>query len=248
MENIINFSGLRNVEFVGYGNDVIKIIEGISPLPAGFTFVFEPFKSAWLNLADHFALQKGSLLSDDLRTLDARRDNAIVGIKGLCESYQKHYKPEKKDAAERIDAAIEKYGKSIHKQNLLAETETLRNLINDFETDILLKNAITLLDIADWVTELKDGNIAFNNMYLKRNEESLGKPEANMAELRKPAIELYRKLVKRLDSLDEVSPSPEVTKILGLMEELTLKYNQMISNRAKKTDKSEDPDKPEDGK
>jgi hypothetical protein len=240
MENIINFQGLRNVEFVGFGNDVIKIIEAVTPLPPGFTFVYEPFKSAWLNLADHFALQRGSLLSDDITALDERRDNAIVGIKGIAESYQKHFQKEKKEAGERIEMAIDKYGKAIHKQNLLAETESIRNIVSDFEGDVLLQNAVTLLDIADWISELKEANLAFNNMYLKRNEESLSKPEANMAELRKPAIELYRKVIKRLESLDDVSPSPEVTKILGLLDELIVKYNQTIAQRNKKSDKGED--------
>lgn len=244
MQNTINFPGLRNVEFIGFGNDIIAIVDpNLAGIP-NLDTAYLPFKTQWLALGDYFAQQRGSLLSDDINRLDERRDKALLGISAVCDGYLRHFDAAKVGAAERILATMNKYGKSIHKQNLLAQTETVRNLVADFETDVLVKNALTLLDISDWVTEMKDANNAFHTTYLKRNEESIGKPEASLAYMRKPAIEAYRKFIKRLESLDELAPSATITKVMGLIDEQILKYNTLVNNRKKGGDKPTEGDAP----
>ena len=244
MINIINFPALRNVEFIGFGNDIIKIIDAANPTTLNLAAAYDPFKAKWNELADYFALQRGSLLSDDLRRLDERRDHALVGIRTVAEGYKKHFDPARVNAAERIMATMDKYGKSIHRQNVLAETETVRNLVTDFETDLEVKNSITLLALTDWVAELKDGNTAFNTLYLKRNEEALTKPDASLAEMRKPAMEAYRALAARLNALEILVPSPELTKVIGMINELVGKYNQTTSSRSKKADTADSSNTP----
>lgn len=244
MRNVVNFSGLRNNEFLGYGNDVIKIIVGADPVALGLSVAFDPFKTEWENLSNYFALERASLLSDDLVNLDKRRDNALMGIKLVAEGYEKHFESAKKDAGERILATMEKYGKSIQNLNLLAETETVRNLVQDFEENLPVKNALVLIGLTDWVVELKNSNNEFNEVYLQRNEESSQKPDASFVEMRKPALEIYRKLIKRIDAKNELDPSAALTTLIALLEELILKYNLLVSNRAKKGGKDGDTDTP----
>jgi hypothetical protein len=246
MKNLINFPGLRNNEFLGFGNDVIKMILPLDPVSLGLSPAFDPFKAEWEALSDYFALQRGSLLSNDLVKLDKRRDDALVGIRTVAEGFVKHFNASKKSAAELILATIDKYGTSIQNFNLLGETETLRNLVEDLEGDVQVKNALTLLGIDDWVIELKDANNIFNDTYLKRTDESSKKPDASFVEKRKPAMEIYRKLVRRIEAKDEMDPSPELTKLMAMLDELILKYNQLISNRGNKDDdESDSPDQPE---
>jgi len=246
MKNVINFPGLRNNEFLGFGNDVISIIKPSNAITFGITSAFDPFKAEWEVLSDYFALQRGSLLSNDIVNLDRRRDDAIVGIKTSAEANSKHFDPARKIAAERILATIDKFGKSIQTMNMLAETETLRSLVADFETEVLVKNSLTLLGLSDWVVELKDANNDFNVVYLQRTEEGSKRPDASFAEKRKPAILVYRKLIKTIEAKDTLDPSPALTQLMALLDELIYKYNQLINNRGNNggKDNPDESDKP----
>ena len=59
----------------------------------------------------------GSDITPELVILDARRDNAIIGIRSLAESYAHHFDPEKKLPGEAILANIEHYGSKIYLKN-----------------------------------------------------------------------------------------------------------------------------------
>lgn len=241
--NTLKIDLLRNAEFIALGKDFISLIDAANPATLGINAGFAPFKAEWLSLDSLFMLERGSILTDDLVALDTRRDNAIVGIRTVADGYSRHFDPAFRAASERILACIDKYGSKIHKQNLLAETETLRNLVADFETGALMLNALTVLGLSAWVTELKDANNDFNQVYLQRTQETSAKPNDSLAARRKPAIELYRKLVKTIDAKDTLDPSPALTTLINQLNGLVDKYNQLIATRSSAGKE----DKPADG-
>ena len=231
MKNVINLYGLRNSEFLGYGNDLITLISAADPGALGLSPAFDPFVAEWNKLSDYFALEQGSLLSNTVEALDKRRDRAVVGIRLIADGYTKHFDEARVAAGEQILATMDKYGKSIQSQNLLAQTETVRNLVEDFEEMVPVKEALTLLGLTDFALELKNANNEFNQVYLERNAETSQKPDASFVALRKPATEVYRKLVRRIESREELDGTPELTKLINEIDELISKYNLLIANR-----------------
>lgn len=239
--NTLKIEKLRNGEFIAVGKDFISFIEAANPATLGLGAAYSSFKSSWEELDKYFMLERGSILTDDLIALDNRRDDALVGIRTVAEGYGRHFDVASKGASERILACIDKYGSAIHRQNFLAETETIRNLVQDFENDVPVKNALTALGLTAWVAELKDANNAFNQTYLQRTQEASERPDESMATRRKPAIEVYRTLVKTIDAKNILDPSAALTSLMGSLNALIDKYNQVIANRGGSKDKPEPP-------
>jgi hypothetical protein len=239
--NTLKIEKLRNGEFIAVGKDFITFIEAANPATLALGANYTSFKTTWEELDSFFMLERGSILTDDLVALDGRRDDALVGIRTVAAGYARHFNANTKAASERVLACIDKYGSAIQNQNMLAETETLRNLVADFETDVLVSNALTVLNLTAWVTELKDANNAFNQVYLQRTQEASEKPDDSLATKRKPAIDAYRKLIKTLDAKDTLDPSPALSSLMNKLNELIDKYNQLIANRSGGKDKGTDP-------
>jgi hypothetical protein len=230
--NILKIDQLRNAEFIALGKDFISLIDSANPVTLGINAAYGPFKTEWLSLDSFFVLERGSILTDDLVALDARRDNAIVGLRMVIDGFSRHFDPAFRAASERLLAAIDKYGTGINRLNLLAETEVLRNLVSDLEGNSLLQNALTVLGLKTWVTELKDANNAFNQVYLQRTQETSAKPNDSLASRRKPAIELYRKLVKTIEAKNTLDPSPALSTLMGQLNGLIDKYNLLVAARS----------------
>lgn len=150
----------------------------------------------------------------------------------MVNGYLHHFDESIRSAALRIEATISKYGTPIQRLNMLAKTETIRNLVDDFEKELLVKNALTLLNLNAWVTELKYGNNAFNAKYLQRNEETSSKPEVSLFSKRKTALELYRKLVAYLKAKQTLEPTETLTTIFARISELSSKYNNLVDGRS----------------
>lgn len=239
--NTLKIERLRNGEFIAVGKDFISFIEAANPVTLALGINYASFKSTWEELDAYFMLERGSILTDDLVALDARRDDALVGIRTVALGYARHFTPATKAASERILACIDKYGSTIQNQNMLAETETLRNLIADFETDAPVTAALTTLNLMPWVAELKAANSEFNQVYLQRTQEAGEKPGDSMATKRKPAVDAYRKLIKTLDAKNTLDPTPALTSLMKNLNELIDKYNQLIANRSGGKDKPAEP-------
>lgn len=244
MIQTVKIERLRNVEFISFGKDVARLLENAGVETLGIESAFTPFKEEWESLSDYFLIQRGSELTDELVTLDNRRDDAIVGLIGLAESYLRHFSLDKRQAGEKIMLVFSKYGKGIHRQNFMAETETIRNIVDDFENNPPAKAALTFLGVADWLVELNEANDAFNQVYLQRVSAEGTKPEGSLVEKRKPCLELYRRLVKVMEARETLDPLPARASVISQINELIFKYNQLVMARLKT--KSSEPE-PEPG-
>ena len=225
----------RNKECIQYLKDTVTIYKAfdLKALKLG-PFVAE-LENSNAKLEEVFEIAKKSAKTETLESLDARRDQAIVGIRKVADGYENYFEQDKADAGKLITSHIDKYGSKISKLSLLAETTAINSVVNDLENDRVVREAVILLNLSAWVTELKQANIDFNNMYLERNTDLANQPDQNLLEARAKTYPVFDLLIKKTDAFYLALENADYKRILDRMEELTIKYNASVPKPVKKT-------------
>ena len=195
------------------------------------------------------ALYKKALASEktqELLTIDERRDNAINGIYYFLLGYTYHYDADLQQKSQLLLANMALYGSGIARLNYQAETATLNNLLHDWENKPDLADAITTFGLTSWVNELKTANEEFNTKYLLRTQEYGDASPETIKSKREETNAAYYALRDRIDALHllvETPPSPYAT-VINQLNALTDQYNKLLINR---TDSSapETPENPQ---
>ena len=227
-------------EVLSVGNDTITLFNKYNLTNDGLATKLNNLKSAIIPLTDAFSNEKSSQLSKTIALADQRRDKAINGIKAIATSYfVNHFNEAAKSQADLLLRAIAKYGDNIADLNYQLESETLRNLLEDFETDPKLSAAITALFLTEWVVELKAANIAFTDIYMQRNEEIADKKiDVSTKLARKDFAASYKLLLKHLDSMHTLAPTEPQQKLIDELTILHGTFARLIQARNKKDDNS----------
>jgi Family of unknown function (DUF6261) len=174
--------------------------------------------------------QTGSSITPEVRVLDQRRDKAIVGIRTVALGYSSHFEEPKRQAGKNILDAIDHYGTGISGKNYVEETTILRAIVNDFENQPQLVNNLNLLNINDWVVELKTANNQFEAIYESRINETA----TQITSLENYRIECqaaYRTLVNHINSHAVLTPSVNINLLISRINQTITQYNLIVSNR-----------------
>uniref|UniRef100_A0AB33KWL9 Hemagglutinin n=1 Tax=Tenacibaculum sp. Pbs-1 TaxID=3238748 RepID=A0AB33KWL9_9FLAO len=176
---------------------------------------------------------QGSTLTQEIITLDTRRDKAISGIKMILNGYENHFNEAIVSAAKTLLATINAHGTNIIRKSYQEQTAILDSISKDFETEPELIQAISLLDLTTWVAELKNANTEFSAKYIERVGETAASPENNIQELRTEASLTYRKLVLHIEAHATLSENEAYPTLLNEVDVLAKQYNLVVDNRSK---------------
>lgn len=228
MKSTSKLAYYRNGLFMGFLSDLVSITDTFDLKGLQLEGVMASIKNNVAALKEVYIIPKKNGNTEKLEQLDLRRDMAILGVQGVAEVYLKHYDADFVSAAKAILIAIYKYDKRIDRLNYLLESENIRNLVKEFETDRELINALTKLSLSDWAAELKAANNAFNAVFLLRNDELAEQPDQNLTELRLPAIENFKNLEELLFAYNKINPKTDYEKIINKLDELKQKYDALL--------------------
>lgn len=245
MKTIAKLNNYRNVAFIAFLKDTSSIVSKFNAKTLKLDVALAKLSADITAMDEIFGTAKGNANTETIEALDARRDTALAGISLVAEGYTKHYEPVSSEAGKIIVSAIGNYGRRIHSLNYLAETEVIRSLVADFENKPELANAISQLNITNWVQELKDANNEFNTVYLTRNTELAEQPDLNIQNLRAPANQNFEALIALVTAYNTITPNADYKKILDEVEELIIKYNATIPTPKPRPKKTETPVTPE---
>lgn len=231
--NAIDLPKLRNAEYLQYVKDYSGIINLNNPTQLGIEAKLSAFNNKITELE---ALYKKALASEktqELLTLDERRDDAINGIYYFLLSQTYHFEADKQQKAQLLLSNMELYGSGISRLNYQAETATLNNIIRDWENKPELIDAISFFNLSPWVNELKTANEEFNTKYLSRTQEYGDANPETIKLKREETNAAYYALRDRIDALHllvETPPSPYAA-IINQLNALTDQYNKLLVNR-----------------
>ncbi|MEM6299680.1 MAG: DUF6261 family protein [Bacteroidota bacterium] len=218
------FTRYSNSESINFADNALSILNG-TPFAA-----IEPqvraLQTAFDEINASFKKEVGNAKTQDLKTLDERRDKAVRGIKGIAENYLLHFDEAKVKAADAILRSMNKYAKNIHRLGYSAQTAVVNNLLEDWANEPAPQAGIALLGLTEWKEEMETANKEFDAVFIMRNkEEALKDKVASATQVRIGLEEAYREVETHLNAHAVLNPSPEVETIMGELNKLIKKYN-----------------------
>lgn len=223
----------RNSEFMQYMKMVATTVGQYDTNALKINTQHAALNSAIDAMNTAFKQSTKSELTKVLEDLDNRRDDALKGLLLFFESMVCHFEDEKSKAGNLLADSMNKYGRSISKLAYLDETNVIDNLVEDWETVGKLKEAIALLKLGPWVSELKKINTEFTNIYNERMEAKAALPKEKVAEMRDACVSAYRELVRYIEAFAIAIPHVDYQKMADKLNVLTQSLNTTIDKRKK---------------
>lgn len=225
----------RNSEFIQYLRDTLTIFKGFDLKTLKLDIYIGPIEASIAALDEVFVIASKNGNTEALEAADARRDDAVIGIRTVALGFERHHLENIRIAAKTILNLMDKYGTGIAAFGHIAETNAITSIIQEFETVPQATNAASTLNISNWITELKDANITFNDIFIARNKDLAEKPDQNLKELRTPAMASYNNLINKTEAYQSITDNAEYKNILSQIDTIVLKYNASVPKPVAKT-------------
>ncbi len=177
--------------------------------------------------------RKRSELTPRIAVLNKKRNTIYVGFKHTVDAWSKnHYDDSLKQAALSIINTLKSYGKRVDLIPYQEKTATLNAIIYDLEGK--LSAQINLLNLNEWVIQLKTLNTEFDTLYLER-VKALSKTQKGASTTFKKELITSLKSLKTLFEarltvavLDKTSNLKAFNSIAKKWDALTQQYNRDI--------------------
>ena len=156
--------------------------------------------------ADITTAIKKDKVSTSLEEADARRDEIIRQLGTLLTGYGAIPLADKKDAAEKLLAVYNKYGKSIATETYARESSLIESMLEDFAAESLA-DAIRALDgVGDLISSLRTAQDEFNKTNDSATAALTAKGESAYS-VKKPLLAAINdRLVPYITAMGAVSP------------------------------------------
>ncbi|RWU04017.1 DUF6261 family protein [Pedobacter chitinilyticus] len=224
MINNIKLQPLKNGEYIQFITDTLHIVLNNNPDALMVKAQYDSLQSKLNSMEQIFKIRQSSPVTKEIETLDARRFKAIHGVRLQIHSLTYSNDPILNRHAKLLEAHLSLFGKGIARTNYQSKTTILRNIINDWMTKPELTEAITVLQLTPWQTEIDAANNAFSQALSTRNDELVTAPTKNLKTLRLEGNEAYYKLRDMINAFMMINEGAEPWA--GTIA----KINQNISN------------------
>ncbi|TAJ12122.1 hypothetical protein DMA11_14240 [Marinilabiliaceae bacterium JC017] len=233
----IDITRFRNSEFIQFLKNLIQIIKSFTLLIEELQPKVTPLENEVNDMTNSLKPERGSHITQEIVDLDGRRDFALTGIEKMLEGMTNHYNDQTATAAQALLETINNFGSGLARMNYQAETSVINSLIEKWNNEEELVNAVSSLNIGDWVNELDEANTLFNDRYLARVKESAQAPDIKMADLRKAATGHYRELLKFITAYATLDETNSYNPLIREVNQLIEQYNRLIAQREVKEPK-----------
>lgn len=150
--------------------------------------------------------ERGSRYTEDLREADQKRDLFFVAIVTILEQHRlTHPEPAMRETADQLLAVMLKHGKNLHRKNYVEETAGLNEISSTVDKNEDLFDLFTQLHLDGYFTALKNANIAFDDIFMHRNDEAAQRIESTVTLLRPKVEETFKKLASRINSFIDIN-------------------------------------------
>lgn len=129
------------------------------------------------------AIKKDKVLSN-LEEADGVRDEAVKNLSTLLDGYSVFPVAAKKEAAQKLKAVFDKYGKSITTANYVSESSLIESLLEDFSKEEAVSSLDGIKEILGQIRSAQDSFVKASDEY---NAASTVKTES-ASSLKKPLL------------------------------------------------------------
>lgn len=225
----------RNSEFIQYLRDTVTIFKAFDLKALKLDGFVIPIETNIGELDKVFVIAAKNGNTEPLEAADARRDDAVIGIRTVALGYERHHQENIRTAAKTILTLMDKFGTGIAAYGHIAETNAITSIVKEFETVPQAADAIATLNLLDWIAELKEANITFNDIFIARNKDIADQPDQNLKALRTPAMASYNNLINKTEAYFNITDKAEYKDLLNQIDTIVLKYNASVPKPVAKT-------------
>jgi len=243
MFNSINLRQLRNAAYLQFMGLLLKLTNDNDPVTLKIQAKLTDLQKQYDAFNALYLLPRGNKISKEILALDLRRDNALVGFLALISGQTRSFIPENKAAALLLDENLRKYGTEIADLNYQEQSTVITKLVEVWETEQELKDALTLLGLDGWKDELRQSNNAFIDAYIDRTKELAAGSDENLKMLRTDFNQTYYILLKWIESFATVDETNSYNVLVRQINKLIDQYNTLL-NRGGGGDDEEDEETP----
>jgi len=238
MFETIKISHLRNSEFIQFVKTLVQIVNSNDSEVLKVKAQCDDLAALLTVLAGLYKPDLGSAITKELEEIDARRDNAIVGIEMQLKSFTYHFELAKREAAQLLINSLATYDPGISRLNYQAESTTIDSITSKWENEPELTAALATLGMHFWLAELKTANTLFNKRYIDRLKENAQAPEGKSKEVRVQVQDSYRLLITHLQAHATLSTDNTYEDVIKQINLLIEQFNKLVVGR--KSTKEED--------
>lgn len=241
MFNSINLRQLRNAAYLQFMRLLIQLVNDNDPATLKIRAQLDELQRQYDAFNTLYLLPRGNRISKEIAALDLRRDNALVGFLAIVSGETRSFIPERKAAALLLDENLRKYGTEISGLNYQEQSTVITNLIEDWEAEEELRDALTTLGLNEWKEELNESNNEFISRYIERTKELAEGSDENLKMIRLDFNQAYYTLLKWIESFATVDPTNSYDVVVRQINMLIEQYNTLLNNGGGEDDEEEDP-------
>jgi Family of unknown function (DUF6261) len=234
MIQAIDIAKFRNPEYIQFSRNYLSIVLLNNPAALKVQPEYDTFDVVLKDIEGLFKTDQGSNITPVIEALDARRDTAVTGIYKSIDACTNHFDAAKKQAADVLMGQLKVYGTatSVATASLPAETAIITSMVTDFTEKHQFTAAIGLLQLTDWVTELKTANDLLAQKYIERTVELGGSNPNTIKDKRTEANILYYALRDMLAAQATVAKNADpYPKAISELNALIDQYNVLLAGR-----------------
>ena len=239
---------LRNAEHFQFQCEMRNIVTKADPTTLKIAKLFTPYMAALQKEDERLMLLRKSNFTEPLAEAESDRDLTWKGFSYIIKGNSLHHNAEIKEAGKRLLNVFKAYGNLANKP-VDEETAGIYNLVVDLETKYSVD--VDTIDAKSWLVELKNRNLAYDQLVKSRYAEKAEIPDADLKEVRTEVDALFRKICASIEALYELSANATEEKLYkNLISQLNVvverykhrlarRYGVYISQKQKESEEEE---------
>jgi hypothetical protein len=223
------YESLRNETHAAYHETVVTLFGTYTPASLDIALQYSSYKTAYDDEILALDVVRRSELTVQIAEQDAVRDTIFRGFADSVKSATKHFDPEKRSAALRLQNTLTAYG-NIAARTLDRETAAIDDLQRELITNYELE--ITNLGLGDWLTQLAAENSVLKTLILDRYSETAQRPAVKMKSARTAVDVAFRAMLNMLDALVLVNGEASYKVFIAELNAVSERYKNILAQEA----------------
>lgn len=225
----LKLSALHNEGHFQFNRDFKSLINRFTPAALDIEADYAPYLLSYDDEEKCLNVIRKSAFSDPIAQADQVRENTFRGMRDAVKSACRHYEPEVRQAATRLQVIFDQYGDITTKSR---DDETAA--INQLNTELNTSGSadIAVVGLSGWIAGLQANNEAFEALQQSRYSEDSEKPDLKMLLVRKQLDDAYHTLTRRIDALNLVNKDKNNDVFIRFINELNSRISSYSTTLA----------------
>lgn len=220
---------LKNNESLTFGREIeAKIVEkGAAELVVDD--IFPDYQEKLQSFDDSIVNVSKSYITTQMNEANKQRGSMLVAIMTQIKNTLRHFDLDKQAAAQRLIAFADTFVGG-QRRSFDDQTSFINNFLQEITAD-KYKADVTLVELDDWIKELKKVNDLCASLTVERTAERSQKIGKGGTEIARPAFEkAYNALVEKLNALAIVNGDDKYVELFAWWNARIDHYRVVISN------------------